>query len=123
MTLHDSNSAPGHPISAATPPRALAPSIHARRRPIPPAICASPAAQAPARLRRFTRVALTDARSILSAAFARICGIINEAGVELARLNRAGLRDDALAGKSRRERARAVADALNRRHEGHRRCC
>jgi hypothetical protein len=61
--------------------------------------------------------------TLIRAIFARIARIFNEAGAELARLNRLGIRDDALAGKSRRERASAVADALNRRHAGHRRCC
>jgi hypothetical protein len=61
--------------------------------------------------------------TLIRAIFELIARTFNEAGAELARLNRLGLRDDALAGKSRRERARAVADALNRRHAGHRRCC
>jgi hypothetical protein len=61
--------------------------------------------------------------TLISAIFALIARIFNEAGAELARLNRLGLPNDALAGKSRRERARTVADALNRRHAGHRRCC
>jgi hypothetical protein len=68
-------------------------------------------------------IAPADARNLIRAIFALIARIFNEAGAELARLNRIGLRDDALAGKSRRERARTVADALSRRHAGHRRCC
>jgi hypothetical protein len=61
--------------------------------------------------------------TLTRAIFAIIARIVNEAGAEVSRLNRLGLPNDALAGKSRRERARAVADALNRRHAGHRRCC
>lgn len=49
--------------------------------------------------------------------------ILREAGAELARLNRAGLGADALAGKSRSDRARTVAAALSHRHDGHSRCC
>jgi hypothetical protein len=49
--------------------------------------------------------------------------ILGQAGAELARLNRAGLNAEALAGKSRRDRARAVMAALSRSHRGHHRCC
>jgi hypothetical protein len=104
MTLHDSNSAPCHPISAATPPSWIT-------------------RIAPANTLRLTRAAFTNPRTLISAALARIARFIREAGTELARVNRIGLHPDALAGKSRRERARTVADALNRRHAGHRRCC
>jgi hypothetical protein len=49
--------------------------------------------------------------------------IIREAATELARINRAGLRADAFAGKSRGDRARIVAASLSRRHKGNHRCC
>ena len=49
--------------------------------------------------------------------------ILREAVAELARLNRAGPGVDALAGKSRSDRARTVAAALSHRHDGHCRCC
>ena len=49
--------------------------------------------------------------------------ILREAAAELARINRAGLRPDALAGRPRRARARLVAAALTRLHRGTHRCC
>ena len=49
--------------------------------------------------------------------------IMREAGAELARLNRAGLSAEALAGKPRSARARLVTAALAHRHDGHHRCC
>jgi hypothetical protein len=49
--------------------------------------------------------------------------ILREAVAEIARLNRAGLDDHTLAGKSRHDRARTVAAALAHRHDGPTRCC
>ena len=49
--------------------------------------------------------------------------LLREAVAELARLNRAGLEADKLIGKSRRARARTVAEALSHRHGDTNRCC
>ena len=66
-------------------------------------------------------VAMT--RECARAALAGARRIIREAGAELARLNRAGLSAEALAGKSRRARARIVSAVIAQRHDGHHRCC
>jgi hypothetical protein len=89
----------------------------------PAAIHSNLTAPAPARAHPIAFDVLTELFRLTRAAFAMAARISQEAGAELARLNRLGLPNDALAGKSRRERARTVADALNRRHAGHRRCC
>jgi hypothetical protein len=49
--------------------------------------------------------------------------IVHEAAAELARINRAGLSPDALAGLPSRARARLVTAALAHRHDGRNRCC
>jgi hypothetical protein len=65
----------------------------------------------------------TLAARIIRAALTGLRRIIREAAAELARINRAGLRLDALAGRPRRARARLVAATLARRHHRVERCC
>jgi hypothetical protein len=62
-------------------------------------------------------------RKFIRDVFATARRIVREAGAELARLNRVGLSAEALAGKSRRARARIVSAVIAQRHDGHHRCC
>jgi hypothetical protein len=71
---------------------------------------------------RYTRVAATAAQ-IGKQIAAILRRMIHEAAAELARINRAGLSPDALAGLPRRARARLVTAALADRRDGHNRCC
>ncbi len=71
---------------------------------------------------RAARFALYASR-IIRGALTGVHRVIREAAAELARINRAGLGPDTLAGLSRRARARLVTAALARRHHRQDRCC
>jgi hypothetical protein len=89
----------------------------ARRATVCRVLCAGQSA--PQTVRQFVAMTRQCARDALAGARR----IVREAGAELARLNRAGLSADALAGKSRSARARIVSAMLAQRHDGHHRCC
>jgi hypothetical protein len=71
---------------------------------------------------RYARVAAIAAQVGTQIA-AIIRRMTREAAAELARINRAGLSPDALAGQPRRARARLVTAALAHRHNHPHRCC